>query len=297
MSWLLYQLVYNPACLVVPDCPLTASPHKSLNSCRGVISEPDLLSTSDAEILEGFSDQGVVQCQRFGHSQNSCRGQLTCSRCATVGHPSTNCTLEPKCINCSQLHTADFKLCPKWKTEKQIQEIKTNKNISYFEARKLIVPQLTQTYAQVTKPSNISTTTLTDSNITNIICPPLQCLKPVSSKNPMPSTSSLVSTVSTSSSSTQENLLPFPSAIIPAIQSESLLKIPIPTTTTTTSPGNNLNTLVSPLETETRSHTTPDKLNSLSTENLPESVPNTSNSEHSNAPEIPQCVKRNSRNR
>ncbi|GFT31169.1 uncharacterized protein TNCV_3645651 [Trichonephila clavipes] len=34
------------------DCPLTASPHKSLNSNRGVISEPDLLCTSDAEILE-----------------------------------------------------------------------------------------------------------------------------------------------------------------------------------------------------------------------------------------------------
>ncbi|GFY08074.1 RNA-directed DNA polymerase from mobile element jockey [Trichonephila clavipes] len=232
--------------------PVTVSPHKSLNSCRGVISEPDLLGTPDSEILEAFSDQGVTQvrritikkdstmvptkhliltfnspkqpntlkagylnckicpyipnplrcfkCQRFCHSQNSCRGQLTCSRCASVGHFSTDCTLEPKCINCSQLLTADSKLCPKWKTEKQIQEIKTNKNISYFEARKLIVPQLTQTYAQITKPSNISTTTQTDPNITNIICPPLQCLKPVSSKNPMPSTSSSVSTVSTSSS-------------------------------------------------------------------------------------------------
>ncbi|GFV40235.1 hypothetical protein TNCV_1443881 [Trichonephila clavipes] len=112
----------------------------------------------------------------------------------------------------------------------------------------------------------------------------------------MPSTSSSVSTVSTSSSSTQENLLPSPSAIIPTIQSESLLKIPIPTTTTT-SPDNNLNTSVSPLETKTRSHTTPDKLNALSTENLPESVPTTSNSEHSNAAEIPQFVKRNSRKR
>ncbi|GFX60623.1 hypothetical protein TNCV_4916731 [Trichonephila clavipes] len=50
-------------------------------------------------------------------------------------------------------------------------------------------------------------------------------------------------------------------------------------------------------KTETRSLTTHDKFNALSTENLPESVPNTSNSEHSNAPEIPQCVKRNSRNR
>ncbi|GFX29080.1 RNA-directed DNA polymerase from mobile element jockey [Trichonephila clavipes] len=46
------------------DCPLTASPHKSLNSSRGIISEPDLLCTPDAEILEGFSDQGVVQKPR-----------------------------------------------------------------------------------------------------------------------------------------------------------------------------------------------------------------------------------------
>ncbi|GFU63880.1 hypothetical protein TNCV_2313861 [Trichonephila clavipes] len=139
--------------------------------------------------------------------------------------------------------------------------------------------------------------TQTDPNITNIICPPLQCLKPVSSKNPMPSTSFSVSTVSTSSSSTQENLLPSPSAIIPTIQSESSLKIPIPTTNTTTFPSNNLNISVSPLETKTRSHKTSDKLNSLLTENLPKSVPTTSNSEHSNAAEVQQFVKRNSRNR
>ncbi|GFW12905.1 hypothetical protein TNCV_3328381 [Trichonephila clavipes] len=82
----------------------------------------------------------------------------------------------------------------------------------------------------------------------------------------MHSTSSSVSTVSTSCSSTQENLLPSPSTIIPTIQSESLLKIPSPITTTTTSPGNNLNTSVSSLETETRSLTTPNKFAALSTE-------------------------------
>ncbi|GFT64937.1 RNA-directed DNA polymerase from mobile element jockey [Trichonephila clavipes] len=156
MSWLLYQLVYNPACLVVPggawmgSCiavrgalprPLLVAesrasptklllPHRSLNFSRGVISEPDLLTTPDAEILDGFSGQGVIQvrritikkdatviptkhmiltfnnpnlpttvkklsqckirpyvpnplrcfkCQRFGHSQIACRGQLTCA--------------------------------------------------------------------------------------------------------------------------------------------------------------------------------------------------------------------------
>ncbi|GFS50349.1 putative RNA-directed DNA polymerase from transposon BS [Trichonephila clavipes] len=210
------------------DCPLTVCPHKSLNSCRGVVSEPDLLSVLEAEILEGLSDQGVTQvrritikkdaihiptkhliltfnspklpsaikasylnckirpyipnplhcfkCQRFGHSQISYCSKLTCSQCASIGHSSTDCALEPKCFKYAETHTSDSKLCPKWKLEKQIQEIKTNKNISYLEARKLIVPQLTQTCAQDTKPSTISTTTQTDLSITNIFCPPLQCL-------------------------------------------------------------------------------------------------------------------------
>ncbi|GFX90050.1 putative RNA-directed DNA polymerase from transposon BS [Trichonephila clavipes] len=120
------------------DSPLAVCPHKSLNSSRGVISETDLLSASEAEIIL------------------------------------------------------------------------------------YVFPQLTQTYAQATKPSTISTTTQTDPNITNLICLPLQYLKPVSSENPIPSISSSVSTVSASSSSTQENLLPSPSAIIPTIQSVSL---------------------------------------------------------------------------
>ncbi|GFU95802.1 uncharacterized protein TNCV_4903941 [Trichonephila clavipes] len=39
------------------DSPVTICPHKSLNTSRGVISESDLLSTSESEILQGFSDQ------------------------------------------------------------------------------------------------------------------------------------------------------------------------------------------------------------------------------------------------
>ncbi|GFT35553.1 hypothetical protein TNCV_4870511 [Trichonephila clavipes] len=56
-------------------------------------------------------------------------------------------------------------------------------------------------------------------------------------KNPLPGTSSSVSTFSTSSSSTQDNLLPSPTGILPTIsQGESFLQIPIPTTTTTIYP-------------------------------------------------------------
>ncbi|GFT74261.1 putative RNA-directed DNA polymerase from transposon BS [Trichonephila clavipes] len=185
---------------------------------RCAISESELLSTPKSEILEGFSDQGVIQvrrntiekdatiiptthliltfnipklpptikadypyckirpyipnplygfqCERFGHSQTSFRGQLTCSRCACVRHASTDCSLEQKRVNCSQPHSSDSKLCLKWKTEKEIQTIKTNRNISYLEARKLITPQLSQIYAQVTKPSIPISTTQTDENIT-----------------------------------------------------------------------------------------------------------------------------------
>ncbi|GFU18206.1 uncharacterized protein TNCV_2033561 [Trichonephila clavipes] len=135
---------------------------ESLNSCRGVISETNLLYAPETEILES--------------SQTSCHGQLTCSRCASVVHSSTDCTLEPKCMNCSQPHSADSKLCPKWKTEKQIQEIKINKHLTYLEARKLIAPPLSQTYSQAVKSSITSSSTQTDETITKIKCPPLKLL-------------------------------------------------------------------------------------------------------------------------
>ncbi|GFY31879.1 uncharacterized protein TNCV_2620161 [Trichonephila clavipes] len=47
------------------DSPVNIIPHKSLNTSRGVISETDLLTTSEAEILEGFSHQGVIQVRRI----------------------------------------------------------------------------------------------------------------------------------------------------------------------------------------------------------------------------------------
>ncbi|GFT35041.1 hypothetical protein TNCV_2825051 [Trichonephila clavipes] len=74
----------------------------------------------------------VVSMPEFGHSQTACRGQLTCSRCASVGHASPRiASLEQKCVNCSQSHSADSKLCPKWKIEKEIQTIKTNETYLY----------------------------------------------------------------------------------------------------------------------------------------------------------------------
>ncbi|GFX50964.1 RNA-directed DNA polymerase from mobile element jockey [Trichonephila clavipes] len=113
------------------------------------------------------------KCQSFGHSQTVCRGRFKYSRCISVGHASSDCNLEQKGMNCSKPHSSDSKLYPKWKTEIQIQEIKINRNISCSKAHKLIVPRLSQTYAQAIKPSLISSGTQTDQNSTNIIYPPL----------------------------------------------------------------------------------------------------------------------------
>ncbi|GFY23698.1 uncharacterized protein TNCV_1629801 [Trichonephila clavipes] len=50
------------------NASVTISPHKTLNSCCSVISKPDLLTTPEAEILEGFSNQGVIQVAKTSTS-------------------------------------------------------------------------------------------------------------------------------------------------------------------------------------------------------------------------------------
>ncbi|GFW64596.1 putative RNA-directed DNA polymerase from transposon BS [Trichonephila clavipes] len=242
------------------NSPLIVTPHKSLNSCRGVISEPDLLTTSESEILEGFSDQGVIQLDiliaKFARTfrtlcaVSSARGSdtlklpvavnlLALDVHLSVGHASTDCILEPKCINCSLAHSAYSKFCPKWRIEKQIQEIETSKNISYPEARKLIVPQTSQTYFQVAKTSTAAATTQTDETITKIVCPALKLLQPLKSV-PKPTTFSLVPAVLKSSTSTQAQLLPSTSSVI--VTSSSNSQPPIPLKNTAPSTVNNLST-------------------------------------------------------
>ncbi|GFS72310.1 uncharacterized protein TNCV_1827211 [Trichonephila clavipes] len=186
---------------------------------RGVISEPDLICTPEAEILEGFSGQGVIQHQ---------------------------------------------------------------------------------TYAQVAKSSTATSTTQTYENITQIKCPPLQLRQPLLSV-PQPNKYPSITSVSTSSSTIQANLLPSASSIKPTTEIESRLPGPI---SSAAAPDNSLNTSTSSLSAETRPLTRSNKSAArrraaLSTEiqPLPESDPTASNGEHFNAPEVPQCAKRNSRNR
>ncbi|PRD25790.1 UNVERIFIED_CONTAM: hypothetical protein NCL1_39894 [Trichonephila clavipes] len=79
-----------------------------------------------------------------------------------------------------------------------------SRNITYFEARKLIAPPISQTYSQAAKSSTISVSTQIDENITKIKCPPLKILQRPSS---LPKSNISSSIPSVSVSSAQADLL------------------------------------------------------------------------------------------
>ena len=98
-------------------------------------------------------------CQKFGHGKNSCKGTERCVRCAEEGHCNFSCDKDVKCVNCGQQHMSSSKNCPAYKREKEIQKLKTEGNMSYQEARKLIsvTKDSVLSYASVAKAKPSST--------------------------------------------------------------------------------------------------------------------------------------------
>ena len=74
----------------------------------------------------------------FGHGENACRGKVTCARCGQVDHESKTCTNATCCANCKGSHFAYSRECPKWKQEKQVQQVRVEKQVSFPEARRLV---------------------------------------------------------------------------------------------------------------------------------------------------------------
>ena len=82
------------------------------------------------------------KCQKFGHGRQHCKAEEeVCSRCGESGHDYTNCSEKENCVNCKGDHPASSKTCPKWKFEQKVQQIRSEKNISFIDARKLALGQ------------------------------------------------------------------------------------------------------------------------------------------------------------
>ena len=84
--------------------------------------------------------QRCFQCQKFGHTKNSCKGKAVCAGCGEEGHNLDDCQNDPKGVNCQGNHGAISRDCPKWKIEKDIVALKYTEHIAFADARKLLQP-------------------------------------------------------------------------------------------------------------------------------------------------------------
>ncbi|GFT52193.1 uncharacterized protein TNCV_2530601 [Trichonephila clavipes] len=82
------------------ESPLTVRLHKTLNSCQGVISEADLMTTLEAEILDRFSDQGVIQARKITIKKKESEVIPTKHLILTFNSPNLPTTIKAAYLNC-----------------------------------------------------------------------------------------------------------------------------------------------------------------------------------------------------
>lgn len=129
------------------------------------------------EAPKKFDD--IVQCHRcqdFGHTKSYCKKNFRCVKCG-ADHATSECTklpnIPPKCVHCSQQHTANYRGCSIYQKLLHTRLASTNKgkqpanNISFtrpdngFQSIPQSVEPSNFTYAQVLRNN--------DSGVTNIL--------------------------------------------------------------------------------------------------------------------------------
>ena len=99
--------------------------------------------------------QRCFNCQNYGHNKRFCKNEQKCAKYRQPGHEDHECENETKCANYDGDNPA-YRICPKWKTEKEILKIKYQNNISFHEARQQVEEPATDpsksSYASVAKP-------------------------------------------------------------------------------------------------------------------------------------------------
>lgn len=91
-------------------------------------------------------------CQRYGHTQQSCRGKLTCALCASTEHGDHTCDVEDvQCVNCSSERPACSRKCPCVRQEKELLAIKVKENVSFQEAKRRLALAQKGSFAEVAR--------------------------------------------------------------------------------------------------------------------------------------------------
>jgi len=74
------------------------------------------------------------KCNRFGHVANHCKGKERCSTCGEYRSWTACPSKALKCLYCHGNHSANDKICPRYKQEQQIKSLNT---VTYAEAVKI----------------------------------------------------------------------------------------------------------------------------------------------------------------
>lgn len=119
----------------IGEMDVEVTPHRTLNYTKGVISEQELLQSTDAEIEEELSEQGVIAARRITMRRNNeeiktkhivltfnstnlpdsihaaylhCKvrpyipNPRRCFKCQRFGHGSMSCRGKPTCVTCGE---------------------------------------------------------------------------------------------------------------------------------------------------------------------------------------------------
>lgn len=78
-----------------------------------------------------------LHCLKLGHTKRGCKKIDENPACTKCGSHEEHTECSNFCINCHGDHPSKYKKCEKFLAEKEIIKIKTNKNISFPEARKI----------------------------------------------------------------------------------------------------------------------------------------------------------------
>ena len=108
------------------------------------------------------------RCQQYGHVTKNCTKDALCPKCSQPGHEEAACKEAQYCINCKGPHPVYDKNCPKWIEEKEVQTIKTTRNVTYREAKEIVSARRPKehTYAQAVSSPPVMTSIATQTDLT-----------------------------------------------------------------------------------------------------------------------------------
>ena len=160
-------------------------------------------------------------CQRFGHGSSSCRQPARCPKCGKAPHEGSECSSPKSCLNCgSTEHLVSSSQCPVWREEKQVCEVKAKSGLSYPEARRQVkaekaTPIPGRSYAKAA--SSVQTVSSSTQTEPLVALPPLQLLKPLTTKTTTTAETQVETVVITDEPSTSPVTQPDPEIVSPVV--------------------------------------------------------------------------------